>query len=243
MENSRHLNENELALYADGLRLRRLEAVPGRIRDHVQFCLECKRAIMEIAAAVPASAYRPGESHPYFDTRPNGIRWFQGTGAVLRMAAGIVLLLGAGIFILYNATHRAAPDSTQAALRPPGNADTPAPSARAREQAPPAIAGAFRPSPLYDRLTSEELRSGSGVSHHPANGDTISGGQLFTWYGGTGTAPFGLTFLDNRGREVVQASVNGGSFRLTKQLPAGLYYWKLERAGDLVFIGKFYVVN
>lgn len=244
MDRTEHLSENELALYVDGLRLHRLERVPGKLVDHVQSCLECKGAIMEISAAIPETVYSESETHPFFGTKARRGHWQQRTPLFVRVAAGFVVLLGMGTLIFYVSSQKEGGNlqAGNVQVKEPG----PTPSGDAKNAAgSPSLAAmeSFKPSVLYDRLAGETFRSTANVKHHPANGDTISIHEIFSWDGMKPAALYTLSILDNRGRELAQARLARSNYRLERALAPGLYYWKVEEEGDLVFVGKFFVVR
>lgn len=62
---------------------------------------------------------------------------------------------------------------------------------------------------------------------------------LFRWEN-PGKEPLSLKILNNKGDKLFRFAVNDNQFLLRKELPPGLYYWKVESDNDFR-IGKFFI--
>ena len=106
----------------------------------------------------------------------------------------------------------------------------------------PLLAANFTPSETLEPLVGAVTR-GSGVSEiKPANGAELKIGEavVFSWQ--TSVAePLTLRLLNNREEEIFSRSVVGNRFSSPEIPEPGLYYWKLETAEDLLYVGKFLI--
>lgn len=246
-----HLTDEELALYVDGLKLRRTGDLPRELLEHVEGCFQCKRAILEISALVPPAPYQQGEPHPFFDSikKPKRPGW--DPGMLFRVAAALVLLLAgaAAIYLLSPrwwtsnvkgsqiANH--GPDSASTRSRPQGFDDARG-TLLAQKTSP---SDPFLPSPAFEGLAGQIVRSGGIEVLRPRLGDTIAGPQHFQWKGVGGDERCKIEILTNRGGRFLSTEVRGGSFTLRERIAPGLYYWKLEQKGELLYVGKFIVLS
>jgi hypothetical protein len=240
-----HLNEEELAFYVEALRLRRMEALPSDVLEHVQSCMECKKAIMEISSLVPDEVYSKGGGHPFFDRHSIVERLREDSATILRVAAGIVLVVATGT-ILYFTTFRNLATDTDRSHADATQFDTVPGKIKNRsgdDNSFLADARSFMPYPVLEGLASEKLRSATYRPLRPANGDTIGQNQTFSWEDKDSGSPCEFVILNNQGQETLRTTVRGTSYLLTQRLPEGLYYWKLEQAGELIFVRKFFVVG
>jgi hypothetical protein len=246
-----HLNDEELALYVDGLKLRRTEDLPRGLLEHVEGCLQCKRAILEISALVPTEPYPQGEPHPFFDSIVKQKRPGWDPGMSFRVAAALVLLLAgaAAIYLLSprwwtsnvkgNQIANHGPDSASTRSQHQGFGDAPGTPLAQRTSSP----DPFLPSPVFESLAGQTVRSGGMEVLRPRLGDTIAGPQHFQWRGVAGDERFRIEILTNRGGRFLSSEVRGGSYTLRERLAPGLYYWKLEQKGELLYVGKFMVLS
>ena len=155
---------------------------------------------------------------------------------VLRLAAGIVVLLAAGAiayFAFLKGSSEPGAPARAAAL------DTGSRKGNAQAQpAAPTFAANFTPSPNMEDLVGADFRAVSVSVASPANGQVISGEDLFRWETRS-SMTFKVRVLTNRETEVFQATTRNDSVLCNKRLDPGLYYWTLQEDGELVHVGKF----
>jgi len=241
MDKRDHLNEEELAFYVDCLRLRRTERLSTDMRDHVESCMECKEAIMDVSSLVPDEVYaEERESRRYLTVRSSRLLW--------RLAAGIVLLLGGASIIYFLSLHKPE-EGVQPSMANISVTDTAkgtdSSSSHEHNRSFLAREDRFEQLPTLERLANGKFRSLALGGVTPANGDTISAQeeQVFSWGSQQHDESCELVIVTNRGREILRAPVSGQRYRLTRKLADGLYYWKLEQAGELVLVRKFFVME
>ena len=98
----------------------------------------------------------------------------------------------------------------------------------------------FVESPNLENLVNNESRSSEIQVLSPLNGASVGQTILFEWQG-ENKGPYGLKVLTNMEKVLISRSLNEHRLDLALQLSPGLYYWKLESNGELLYIGKFFV--
>jgi hypothetical protein len=239
MGTQEHLTEAEMATYIDGWRLGRMESIPEKLLGHVRECEECKQAIADISATIPDETFAQPEAHPFYGTASAPS---QPMGLIYRAAAGLVFLIGIGIVAYFVGSRwKSGHDQAQQIIVPHDSTIIRNERIADVSTTPAPTEDRFAPYPLLNRMANTNLRGAAARAGQPANHDTIPPDQIFTWEGGNSFEPYGLTILDNTGREVAEFSGRSSTFRLTKRLPAGRYYWKVEQQGELQFVREFFV--
>lgn len=107
---------------------------------------------------------------------------------------------------------------------------------------PPLLAANFTPYEPLESLVGTVTRSQGLSDIQPPVGAELKIGQavVFSWQTSDGQ-PLTVRLLNNREEEIFSRAVEGGRLDSPVQLNPGLYYWKLETADDLLFVGKFLV--
>jgi hypothetical protein len=202
--------------------------------------------VKQTIAQINATSLR--ETHKKTTKQGNQVIWFS-------LAAVLVLLLAVW-GLLRNATEQnhAAQDKsllTQDSLSKPQpqpkkqdstqttpqNIDTPQP------QPTPDNTLAFAENPELELLLASTVMGDSVYEVQPQKGTVAKGEILFQWKTDE-QRDFYIEILDNQKRKVHQATIQKGqmSYALKPDtLSAGLYYWKLLDAEELLHTGKFIV--
>ncbi len=97
---------------------------------------------------------------------------------------------------------------------------------------------AYRVNPELENLTNDVFRSETVVIKKPAVEETVQNPVRLEWNCSVKDT-FTVIILDNKGQVVFTDTARGGVLTVSRKLPKGLYYWKLENSEDLLAIGKF----
>ena len=237
-----HLSEEALAMYVDALEAGEVYSLPGGILEHVEECKECKLDIVEVAWLAGPAAVTPVS--PQLRIVKKGAAVGFRFSIIYRIAA--VVLIGAGVGILANhfvstKSENALPTDLGAVERahaPEVPKNSPERNGGFEEHKN--LADSFSPSPNLDNLVNASLRSESPLVLSPANNTIVGREILFKWR----IVPPGstrLTIVSNSERVLRIITLQRSAYRLSHNFPPGLYYWKLERGGELQHVGKFFV--
>ena len=241
---SKHLTSEEVALYVDGIRLKRETELPARMVRHVSTCERCKQSVLELLELTRDLSYTDMKAHPYFDRLPEpGPRAWE---TVWRVAAVLAVAIGLGaLWYLLDPpgsegpaplAEFAAEDSiphtvTQTeALR--GPADSTAPGH--------GLASRFEESPNLEDLVGIPLRSGSPVVSHPPAGAALDVPFELAWETEE-AGPFVVSILDNRDRVVWDTSLSATVLTVRRLPGPGLYYWRVVAGEKLLVVSRFVV--
>jgi hypothetical protein len=100
----------------------------------------------------------------------------------------------------------------------------------------------FEVNPNLEIMINSQIRNEAITVLSPLNQSTHTGEILFSWKPFS-NSPLQLKILNNKNEAIYQFHLRQSSFTLTEKLTPGLYYWKLESASDLFYVGKFLVNN
>lgn len=104
----------------------------------------------------------------------------------------------------------------------------------------PAMAENFLPNPAMEAMVDDIYRSGEISIHSPEYQLQLGQKINFHWET-TEKGDYTVVILDNTGNEIQRESTQLELLTINPTWPAGLYYWKLLNADDLLFVGKFQV--
>ena len=233
---SKHLTSGEVALYVDGMRLRREAELPARMLRHVSTCERCKKSVLELLELTRDLSYAETKAHPYFDRAPE-----PGPGAweaVWRIAAVLAIAIGLGtLWYLIDPPESDAPvplaefaaeDSLPRAATPAEAAREPADSAALASAT--ALASRFVESPNLEDLVGMPLRSVATIVSRPPAGAVLAMPVELVWETAEG-GPFVVSILDNADRVVWDTSVSANTLTVTQLPGPGLYYWRVVEGG------------
>lgn len=237
-----HLSEEGISLYVDALKLQRVGELPEELRVHVESCAECQLQIVEVHEMLKEEIYDTSAPHPYFDKQK--VREPIYRYGVYRIAAAVAgaALLGIGY---YSIVSRETPVQTVAPQTTTQNSTITQEPSRTEPQQPSKNNGSdllaehFTESPNLEDLVHGEFRSTSIQALFPVVGKVASQPIVFRWK--DNDEPITLKIVTNKEVTVASTLVRGDSYMLKKNLPPGLYYWKLESKDELLYVGKFIV--
>ncbi len=242
-----HLTDEAIYLYNDALKLERAEELPADVRAHVQDCLECKRSIFEIYNITDFHEYTSLGRHPYFDQKKT---FFKPSRRIItRIAAGIIIGFGL-VFLAY--LYYPTGDTPIAIDDPPLEepVEPTPPDTIAPEDIPPAprevpdpaelYAANFEPSPFYENLVDQPLRSHIVRIQTPQPDDKITNDVYFSWESYVPITVH-LHILDNRDHVIWSTTTDKQSIIYSDDPAPGIYYWRLETDEELLYVGKFIV--
>ncbi len=234
-----HLNEEGVALYVDALKLKKVERLPGPIREHVASCQLCRKNVTGLFSLLADQDYSFVRKHPFLDaesaTRAPVRR------SAYRIAAALAAAIGVGVLAYYVVSVNNARESLRTVAQQEGaEKDTvthpPEQTGPMREQ--DLYAANFTPLPELEDMVGNTFRSSEVEVTSPNNGATYAGDIRFDW---KSPGPLTLVVMDNRGKNVLERRVVKPPFVMEKLSRRGLYYWKLQTAEELVYVGKFVV--
>lgn len=260
--NSEHLDDNELAQYAEYLR-HETGRIPDKLIDHVASCGYCRAELMAITDVLdtlpdlveeptsPVIGYPLSVAH-----RPASFGF-----KILRAAAAI-----AAIFLLAWIVLQLLPDrpmnepvatntvknstlKTDSLTPNPLTSNLLTSDSSARITAVPdtiRYASAFLPNPVYENLVGAKYRSvsdpniaGPDAGFVFAPGDTLR----ISWTPDAGDE-YVLVILDNKANQVKEIKAGAEALLAWKiDLKPGLYYWKFLGKEEMWKVGKIKVIG
>lgn len=236
-----HLSDEAVSLYAEALKLDKLDQLPQAINEHIESCDHCHAQSIELYSIIK-DVERSGP-HPYFDKAPAKV-------FPIRTLASIaaVLLIG-GLMFFFITKNQAKIDTNpdrpvveqdsvleeESLLKDTVKLEEIIPE----EKPSRPIAMAYTPNAELEDLVNSVYRS-SGLSiEAPENGASFTKNTAipFSWKG-SDEQRF-LIILDNKGKQVSRRLLNVNTIAYEESLNSGLFYWKLESEEDLLHVGKF----
>jgi len=237
-----HLNEEALALYVDALKLNTVYLLPGAVLGHVDDCQKCKSEIVEALSLVEEQAYSVREPHPYFSNNANSTH--ASFSLPYRIAAIFLIGISIGILIsLFRSmkdNQSVITDSMQSvqAAHPEIQKSPTKEDDKVNQQE--TLADNFSESPNLENLVNSASRSELPLVVSPKNNAVVSQEILFEWNVQEGGL-VSVTILSNREDVLKNVKLKQSKFLFSGKLNPGLYYWKLEREDELLYVGKFFV--
>ena len=234
-ENS-HLNEEGVALYVDALNLNTFEQLPEPVLEHVSECDTCKLNIEELFQLLEEEVEKPEEQHSFFRPRPK----LESLNRSIFYRIAAVLLVGIG---LYGIIRLGLPGRDQGKIEgstqiiPPSSAGI---DSSSKGTAKNLLSDNYAVSPELEGMIGVHYRSSDIDVESPTVGERIHGKVTFKWAWGEKEKVI-LKIVNNKGKEVVYAETNENGYEFSGALDRGLYYWRLETANELLYVGKFIV--
>ncbi|MFZ4619930.1 MAG: hypothetical protein ACOYNS_05175 [Bacteroidota bacterium] len=228
-----HLNENGISLYADALLLDKQKQLPPQITEHVELCDDCKEQVFGLYEVMQEQPVDTSLPHPYFDA-PHKILSF----SIYYRAAAIFVLAVAGgtAYFLYSSRQSSeVPPPVHVSIPIVPTDSTPAEKGNDEH----AIVENSIPSSNLEDLVTSNFRSSSIEVLTPVAEAIVSSPITFRWK----EYPHAviLRILNNKDVTLLTANVKTNTFVTSRSFLPGLYYWKLEDDGELLFVGKFFV--
>ena len=239
-----HLTEDGIALYVDALKLRRTQELPGAVCDHVGNCQLCRKEITGLFSLLAEEDYSAMGPHPFLDRKQE--RKQENTRWMYRVAALVVAGLGISViaYIIFFDKENVTPVTSHVRSDRMESVDTTAQKTSENtvtgQDAGRMYAHSFAELPELEGLVAEEMRSSGIDGVSPAIGRYVNQPVTFDWKSG-GDVPVILSVLTNKDSLVHRSRIDRLPHILQRSLSPGLYYWKLESGGELVFVGKFLV--
>jgi hypothetical protein len=234
-ENS-HLNEEGVALYVDALNLNTFEQLPEPVLEHVSECDTCKLNIEELFQLLEEEVEKPEEQRSFFRSRPK----LESLNRSIFYRIAAVLLVGIG---LYGIIRLGLPGRDQGKIEgstqiiPPSSAGI---DSSSKGTAKNLLSDNYAVSPELEGMIGVHYRSSDIEVESPTVGERIHGKVAFKWAWGEKEKVI-LKIVNNKGKEVVFAQTNENGYEFSGTLDRGLYYWRLETANELLYVGKFIV--
>lgn len=234
-ENS-HLNEEGVALYVDALNLNTFEQLPDPVLEHVSECVTCKLNIEELFQLLEEEVGKPEDQHSFFRPRPK----LESLNRSIFYKIAAVLLVGIG---LYGIIRLGLPERNQTKTEgftqiiPPPSTGI---DSLSKGTAKGPLADNYTVSPELEGMIGIHYRSSDIEVELPTVGEKIHGKVAFKWVWGEKEKVI-LRIVNNKGKEVVFAQTNEHGYEFSGTLDRGLYYWRLETANELLYVGKFFV--
>jgi hypothetical protein len=244
---SAHLDENELALFAEFLRHEK-EDLPEGLREHVESCARCRAEVMAVTEMLEEVGRQETEDERLKtkDQRLRGqeTRKIETTLRRLMPIIRVVASVAAVIFLAWiiqvirpekpEPGIMAGSDSASSGLSVSIPADT------------LLLAQAFLPDSTLEKMVAATYRApGEPKPEVPSNeaffhsGDTLHFNRIPETGG-----DYYLVILNNRG--IQQAKIHAqrnGSLQWKINLEPGLYYWKFLGKEELWKVGRFKVLS
>jgi hypothetical protein len=261
-----HLKEEALAAYVDALLQKRVLQLPVGLLDHVENCPLCQAKILETHLYLRNPLVQPATAgmQSMSPVKKKGLlTWLPLAGRVAA-AFFVVTLLTAVYFSwprndypFYSAQpaipaianqiktvavetnqnfSQAIPEKTNSADSQKKN------SSRKRTGEPCKKVDAFAINHNLEFMVGSRSRSFIVEVHSPINNASCKEGIMFSWHE-FGREPLSLVILNNRNETVAKSPVSNGHFQFSAKLPPGCYYWKLESANELYYVGKFFIAS
>ncbi|MFH0761272.1 MAG: hypothetical protein V2A67_07185 [Bacteroidota bacterium] len=241
-----HLDENEVALFAEFLRHER-ENVPAALREHVETCARCRAEVMAVADMLEEVGKRETEDER-LKTRDQGLRGqetrkletnLRRLTPIIRVVASLAAVILLAWIIQLIRPEKPDPgiiagsDSVNSAIPVIAPADT------------LRLAQAFVPDGTLENLVNATYRAANDPKPQGPSNETVfhAGDTLrINWIPQTGGDCF-LVILNNRGSQQAKMPTGkSGSLLWKINLEPGLYYWKFLGKEELWKVGKFKVL-
>jgi hypothetical protein len=261
-----HLQEEALAFYIDALRQKKAPQLPVGLLDHVENCPHCQAKILEIHMYLKNPLVPPATAEIqsiFYSKKRSAPTWLPLAG---RVAASLfVITLIAAVYFSFSRN-----DSPFSSANPGSKSFGDQNKAVLENQSPiPSrpiqatnVTGdehkknfsnlgkgnstgkidAFAINQNLEFMVDSRSRSFIVEVHSPINNATLENGIMFSWRE-FGLEPLSLVILNNRNEIVTKSPASNGHFQFNDKLPPGCYYWKLESANELYYVGKFFIAS
>jgi hypothetical protein len=237
-----HLNDEGVALFVDALKLGHVEDLPIEIREHVGGCLDCKMEISDLDAATRDLEYSNVKDNP-FKNRPSNPHGRSGRFPYFfRIAAVLAVSVAIGSFVLFELNHKEGPAVLAGVtdLRRDTNSNRNLTERIGTSDRSDRFASNFAPLSRLEYAVGSNMRGGPIRLVSPSAGDTVQLPIMFKW---ETTEPGEVEFqlVTNTDSLLHQRPVTTNHVLMERAIPPGLYYWKVEKGGELLAVGKFFV--
>ncbi len=260
-----HLNDDAVALYADGLLEQGTPELQEAVLVHVADCVECKDKIIDVTTFLrnPETVPMTREAAPTGDDlKPERKKqWYASPMRIAATFFAVTVMAVTFYYVQQDGMLFTDLDGDQLVTAPQGPTDTtsltakqpvkktPAPKTvkktapKVKTTQPANRATAFIANPTLESMIGDNYRSSIYQVFSPKNNVIVNGDIHFRWRNLNSELALTLKIFDNDNMlfKNIQYDVKGSGFVFKEKLPPGLYYWKLETAEDLLYVGKFIV--
>ena len=220
-----------------------------QFEEHLLFCEHCREEI-EIREVLVAGSGNEENSSP----EKTVTRKLSQKAIIIRLsiAASVIIMAGYSLYqIIKPSGDKALVVQEKSVEEIPSSPDVTADTSlfsdselkkEGEQQSEPLLAEAFHPSPMFENVIENQVRSSGFTVLTPAEDqefktiDTIE----FQWV--TGNKQLTLVVFNNIGK-IIFESIAESPFTLEKKLPPGLYYWQLETDDEAQQTSKFIVIK
>ncbi len=252
-----HLNEEAFALYADALILGKENRLPDVILDHAESCQQCKKEIFALYTIMQKDGIIQGtEVHPILDQEEikntNDSHNHKGY-QILKYAAIFFGAICLSTLIYFMVSQH--PDNKNSYLTYTSDSnkreslnhekkiinskkDTIDSSVKKAE-----VAMSMRESVIFESLINSHYRDegievvSPSLRHRFTNKEKV----VFKFKGNL-SVPYHILIYNNKGEKILEKdNISAMSYTPGIKLSSGLYYWKLEKDDNLLYVGKFYI--
>jgi hypothetical protein len=258
-----HASVEDLAWYVDAFRFGMKEKLSARLVEHVENCHHCQGQIMDVLFYLRDPQREPDTAsvRKVFPAKKRLPIWFFPASRIAAAAFAFILLMTFFFFLPRRQVLDSSGGSKADAPLPPVLA-THSQKAPAKDSSPEPASGAasrtiaavthkgnagksenrdaFAVNPNLESMVGSRSRGLNIEVYSPPNRVTLSREITFSWKEFS-HEPLSLTIVDNHNELLFKIPVSGGHFLFRSLLPAGCYYWKLESATELYYVGKFFV--
>jgi hypothetical protein len=258
-----HPSAAELAGYIDALGAGTTAALPGETLDHVEHCPQCQGQILDVHFYLRDPLHRPDPAwaRSVFPGRKQRRFWLLPPVRIAAASFAFILLTALFFFLprqpltdspgkernrLSPAPEMAgpalpgAPKKTAEKIAAAGREPSPQTVAKNKAAAGPRTGDAFAVNPNLESMVGSRSRSFMIEVYSPPNHVTLPGEITFAWKE-FNREPLDLVIVNNRNETIFKTAAVGGVYHFRASLPPGCYYWKLESASELFYVGKFSV--
>jgi hypothetical protein len=229
-----HFTEEGVALFVDALKLDRTEDLPEAMRAHLAECHECKVNVTDLYLLLEGEKIE--EAHPTLAPRAEGHAMLYRAAAVVAISVGIAAVL----YFTWPPSEPPVQSAVTSPLRRPDSTVPPAP--RATPSHPgisEPIAANYSPLPELESLAGGNTR---GEAFEDLSPDSWPrGGEITLRWKTSSPGPWTIVLVDNRGKTLNESKADREEISLPGRFRPGLYYWKVLRNEELIYVGKFRV--
>lgn len=225
---SSHLSDLDIAMTVEALRGDVLLELPKHIIQHLENCIHCKCIVLEVSNINSVDTV----SNNTISLRYNNITFPKKRryrGKQMTMSFSVIILT---CFLIYFVSDNSTIGQLWSRYFSPNVNESPPITLNLVSDT-----SAFIVSPNYEDLISSNFRGSSNdisTQTYMVKTDTVI---VFYWpHLGK---PVTISIISNKEDVIMRYTTKYGSFQYQERLNKGLYYWKLEDDGGILFVGKF----
>lgn len=228
-----HLSPYEISKYSDALRSKTESNLSADMLEHVEDCIECKSAILELTSLV-------NEIDEDRNVKPNLNR--KNYSYLKAAVVAFIILLPCYYFFTQKEDERllAVKESFQSSDIKKISSTEGKKSVNKTQLSKNNLAenDLYAPIAEYEATCGENFRSEKVEIISPTLSEKSKGIIKFN-ISFPKKADRSITVFNNKNEQIFHQQINDNSFIHEISLSRGLYYWKLENPSDLLYLGKF----